>query len=257
MNTEKDFHDAWINELKGESSPANLALNGGKLADRLAFLFLSGYQAAIRATFKNVKLEDWAAFAVSEDQSSDNPRPGVSINDNKLSGFKTWVAGSRHVQHLIITVGPPVGADLLHIPVERENLVLHHKEDVGFLSEMSQGIAEFRNTPVDAADYLESVNIRSFGRNEPLYLYIAFCGFLMTRADIDCEEQLEILRELTTANLETPESIISFADIDSSMSRMFDQVPDDVKKGNWEQDIGLVTLYSKGIQRRAEKIQNL
>lgn len=253
ISTEQIYHERWINEYDAHLTPAQLALQGGMLADRLAFLFIAGYQATIRASFPGIDLPDWAAFAVSEDQTTDDPKPGVQLADKTLSGFKTWIAASRSVQHLIITVGPPREATYLHIPVERENLLLHHRNEPAFLSEMSQGTAEFRGTAVSDEDHLTPVDIRLFGQREPLYLYIAFCGFLLAHTATDCRELLAVLLDLTESDLNTPESKSAFATADRTMADLFQAVPADVTRGKWREDQGLISLYSKGIQKRAEK----
>ena len=53
---EMSFHAAWVSVCADErgqmlSDPVELALTGGALADRLAWVFVSGYQAAVRQCF--------------------------------------------------------------------------------------------------------------------------------------------------------------------------------------------------------------
>ena len=86
-----------------------MAVQGGLVADRLAWVFVAGYQAALRRTFPAEVLHGWGAFAVSEDRRGDPPLPGVDYQQTKdefvISGHKTWVAAVSCVEHLIIKAG--------------------------------------------------------------------------------------------------------------------------------------------------------
>ena len=53
------------------------AVKGGLLADRMAWVFVAGYQCALRHTFSELPADGIAVFAVSEDRKNDPPLPGV------------------------------------------------------------------------------------------------------------------------------------------------------------------------------------
>ncbi len=252
MTIEAEFKAAWQACLKETDTPETLAYSAGAAADRLAMLFLAGYQSAVRRTF-GLTGDHWTVLAVSEDRSPDNPLPGTTLDENqRLSGYKTWVAASRHVDDIIISVGEPVA--YFSIPVGAEGLSLQHKEGVSFLPEMSQGIAGFDKLQLDETHKVNSVNgadIKAFAKREPLYLYYAFCGFLAARTGADVDAVMAQLDMLSEMDIQSPEARLKFAEIDDAIVPMMQSVPDDVRKGSWDSDQGLITLYSKGIQKRA------
>ena len=53
-----------------------MAVHGGMLADRMAWVFVAGYQAALRRTFPDQALPRWAALAVSEIDAMTHRFPG-------------------------------------------------------------------------------------------------------------------------------------------------------------------------------------
>ena len=83
-----------------------MAITGGLLADRMAWVFVGGYQSAIRHTFMHEAFSGWGAFAVSEDRKGQPPLPGVTLHNSAqgdvVSGYKTWVACSDSVEHVVI-----------------------------------------------------------------------------------------------------------------------------------------------------------
>ena len=70
--SEAAFKHAWQSRSAG-LSPHAMALQAGFLADRLSWVFLGGYQSAIRSCFPNVPDGEWATFAYAS-----------SANDGRL-----------------------------------------------------------------------------------------------------------------------------------------------------------------------------
>ncbi len=245
--TEADFHRLWQAHFSESYTPEQLAFMGGYLADRLAWLFVSGYQSAIRRSF-SVPDCGWAALAVSEDRSSENPLPGLQLQDGLLSGNKTWVAACGSIRHLIVTTAPD--ALLFRASPPLDGLTIEPKSGVSFLSEMSQGIARFEGTRVTALEALDARPLKAFARREPLYLYLAFSGFLhrINQTNLPLMEGL-----LRVASDETDAMAVRqhFARLNQLVSEVFNDLPPSLFSGNYDADKGLMALYSKGIQRRA------
>ncbi len=55
------YQKLWSREISGEANPLVAATRGGALADRPAWIFQAGYQAAIRRVFGEVAPDGWAA----------------------------------------------------------------------------------------------------------------------------------------------------------------------------------------------------
>ena len=67
--TEADYYLSWRTHTRSAQSPFDFAVKGGEAADALPWVFVAGYQAAIRAVFTRNSFTSWVAFAVSEDRS--------------------------------------------------------------------------------------------------------------------------------------------------------------------------------------------
>ena len=65
---EDAYKALWQRLVASQQDLGLLAVQGGLLADRLAWVFVAGYQAALRRTFPDQGFSGWAAFAVSEDR---------------------------------------------------------------------------------------------------------------------------------------------------------------------------------------------
>ncbi len=55
------YHKLWSREIAGEANPLVAAARGGALADRPAWIFQAGYQAAIHRVFGEVAPDGWLA----------------------------------------------------------------------------------------------------------------------------------------------------------------------------------------------------
>ena len=104
---EAAFLEEWTKSAAPLSTPLSQAIAGGAIADRLAWVFVAGYQAALRRVFPELPIDGFAAYVASEDRKGE--LPGVAVLEHKdgfsLAGNKTWVASSNHVQHLIVSTG--------------------------------------------------------------------------------------------------------------------------------------------------------
>ena len=65
---EHTYAELWLQQVSGLDSLQAQAVKGGLLADRMAWVFVAGYQCALRHTFAELPTDGIAAFAVSEDQ---------------------------------------------------------------------------------------------------------------------------------------------------------------------------------------------
>jgi hypothetical protein len=252
LSNETDFKYHWQQSVDTSWTPEQVAFMGGLLADRLSFLFIAGYQAAVRRTF-DIHDNAWCVLAVSEDQSPTNPKPGLSIDANgNLNGNKTWVASSRCAESLIVSVGKPGNGQLYKVSREQSGLTIHHKDSPRFLGDMSQGIAEFSDVRIDAIDLVAPVNLKLFAKREPLFIYLAFCGFLQTRLSHPlAPDMIEGLLTIAAGDFSDENHKQLFAKIDTQIFTVFEQIEPTMFEGNYTNDKDLMSLYSKVIQKRA------
>ena len=244
---EVDYHYLWMSQLDESWSAEQTAFTGGLISDRLAFLFISGYQAAVRRTFKLTN-RTWTVLATSEDRNPDHPRPGLTESNSRVNGFKTWVASSRFAEDIIISVD---GTKLYIANRETPGLNLSHKAAPGFLRDMSQGVAEFKDVAISDLQALGEFDLKLFAKREPLYLYFAFCGFLHRKGLPDITPLLDDLLIIASGDFTDPAQKALFATTDTRISKIFSEIEPDLFAGDYEQDKGLMSLYSKVIQKRA------
>jgi hypothetical protein len=111
--TEADYYALWHARGIDRMAPAAMAVAGALLADRLPWVFTAGYQATLRNAFRQLPQGVWAAFAATEDTQDPRAHPGTTLKQDRdgltLSGHKSWLAHSRKVDHLIVTINDPGG----------------------------------------------------------------------------------------------------------------------------------------------------
>lgn len=257
---EAAYLDAWRSHaLPQVDALLPMAVTAGLVADRLAWVFVAGYQAACRHVFPEVRSEHWIAFAASEDRSGEPALPGLRLADGCLDGTKTWVAAARSVQHLVVRLGDGPEARYLHVPRAAPGLTITPGERASFLADMSQGRAHFARTPVHAATALSPARVGLFGLLEPLYIYAAFCGFVLgssSERDLvtcarDCLDGVEpaiasVGGELDRHNIEKADARAQDLLVRLSGNRID-------AAGDWDVDQRLVAMYSRGVRRRVQQ----
>ena len=255
--TEDSYRELWLSGVAQQNDPGLMAVQGGLLADRLAWVFVAGYQAALRRTFPDQAYRGWAAFAVSEDRRGDPPLPGVDYqrleNGFAISGHKTWVAAVNSVEHLIIKAG--AGERALYFNLARSTQGLEFSSrPASFLGEMSQGSAHLSevNLGIDAA--IDARAVAQFGQREALYIYLAFLAYagriwLRDRAQDDC---LILIQRLDHALAESHLPLAEVKALDIAVQSILSAIAPKAGAANerWAKDQRLISMYSPGIQQR-------
>jgi hypothetical protein len=161
-----------------------LALNGGSLADRMAWVFQSGYQAAVRRCFPEFRCSGWTCFAVAEPRDGPACRITGDDDDYVLDGEKSWIAGAGCLEQLVCSVGEGDGRCFLAVPADAAGVTLSLPREPTFLAEMSQGAASFDQVRVPGSGILREPNrARWFRGAEPLYVLLALNACLKAHAE--------------------------------------------------------------------------
>jgi len=247
MMTEDDFYLRWC-EVAAQQKPSDMARLAGTLATSPGQIFIAGYQAAVRATFPELHHNGWVCFAVTEDRSPDSKagpaKPGVTLVDGKVSGFKTWIAAANSVDVLVLKVGSGNAAVYGYVAAEDAEVVINLRT-AEFLADMSQGTAEFRNaafTPL-----IDSSRVREFRRSEPFYIYLAFLACLSTLGQSVAKKAIGNLAAVALNEQNTEPDLVRLDQAVAELLAMMDR--DGVTLGDrWDIDKRLFSMYSKGIQ---------
>ena len=249
---ERAYSRIWLREVAPLASRQAQAVQGGLLADRLAWVFVAGYQCALRHTFPQLPADSMAAFAVSEDRKGEPPLPGVTAtvfkSETKVSGYKTWVACCATLSHLVIKSDRGDKANYYCLERNSHGLTLTPKYG-SFLAEMSQGVAQLKEVTV--ASSLEASQVSHFGLRETLYIYIAFCAWAgkFLESDEHCEALIRRLAGLTERMPLDQAALAELKAVDQAVQELRGSVPDTAAP-NYEQDQRLIAMYSPGIQKR-------
>ncbi|MEM6710429.1 MAG: hypothetical protein AAF648_16755 [Pseudomonadota bacterium] len=264
--TEAEYLNLW--RQIGTSANQDLlvrSLYSGMAADRLAWVFIAGYQSACRHAFPTaltgLDAETVLAFAVSEDRSDPPQYPGLVQSAGTapaLTGTKTWVAAAHSVEQLIVRAGGRGQRRYWRVPRTLAGLTIDTGGPASFLSDLSQGRAHFSNVAIADLHELPREGAANFGTLEALYLYTAFCGHVL---GADPEEDLRLcaydcLDAVAPALASVGSGVLDVANLQKADARAQDLL---VRlsgnrlraAGDWDADQRLIAMYSKPIRRLA------
>ena len=247
----------WQSHVTPIEDPFMRSVVGGIFADRLAWVFVAGYQLAVRSVF-SVESDRWVAYVASEDRSGTLPAVSVMhvAGETQLTGWKTWVAAVDHVGELVVRTN---GAQAEHYLVSREStgLTLSAKADVSFLGDLSQGSAEFSGVVVQRQ--LQVIDEVPFNLREALAIYGALCGLVLAQPMLEassesCLDLLDIAAGLWATSLCEPNDIQQLKSFDQNLQGFIASVEDDLAATipDWDRDRRLVSMYSPGIARYSQ-----
>lgn len=262
--SEQDYYDLWHACGLHTMSPGDSAIAGALLADRLPWVFAAGYQATLHNAFPGLPRAGWAAFAATEDSADPVRHPPVSLDaaasDCALNGCKAWVAHSRLVDHLIVTINDPAGdkraARGVIVARDRPGISLSHRESPQFLAAMSQGFVRFECTPVEPGAVFGFEAIREFGRTEAKFVTLAGAAFLLARSARDSalhDRLVAVVAALLALLAEHDTSRQVYAAIDREFQRCVDEFERTTATDQipaYAADRRLFRMYTDRIQRR-------
>jgi alkylation response protein AidB-like acyl-CoA dehydrogenase len=261
---EAAWHQLWNEKSIGALSPRASALQGGLLADRLPWVFVAAYQAAIRSVFPEVPRQGWAAFAATEDKHDPDAHPGTTLSETgsmvKLSGWKYWVAQSRHVDHLVVTARRQEGEqNCVYVERDQQGVTLTHREAPGFLGAMSQGFAKFEQVEIRPDDIYPGSRIEGFVRTEPPFVMLASSAFLLAQlgdGDAHLKDTLvaltlslaELCNEPCDTAPSVPGTLAALDRVFQDCVKRFEAAVDPDTLPGWSEDRRLLSMYSRRIQ---------
>jgi acyl-CoA dehydrogenase-like protein len=261
------FYQLWKSEHMASLEPASMAFRGGLLSDRLPWVFVSGYQAALHHTFPTLPKEGWSAFAVSEDKSDPETNPPSTLIQVEgaflLRGTKSWIAASSHCDHLLVTAKEHLADEIKRrcvlINPNEKGVTLAHRQTPKFLAALSQGSARFEDVKIDLAKSLDEAQARSFGGAEPPFIMLASTGYLLRHLKDHSPELRDALLDIATglsALCQTgtwTAKRLAFIDRKLQASvEAFTEIVDCDTLADWDADKMLLSLYSQKLQKEAK-----
>lgn len=193
-----DAADWWARHVslaQGFVDPMALALVGGFSADRLAYAFASGYQAAGAVL---VGARDWPgprAFCATEPEGHHPSKIATRLDPLDagraftLSGQKVFVTLGRAARTLMVIATRGIGPDgrnrlvLVRVDPSAEGIVVRDLPALPFVPEIGHAAIVFEGSPVPREDVLPGDGyvdyLKPFRTIEDLYVHAALLGYLL------------------------------------------------------------------------------
>ena len=249
--TEADWYAYWNRHIEDLTSPAERALAGGMAADRLAWVFLSGYQGALMHCFPEFAGAGWGCFAVAEAQ--DSPCALTGTGPATLTGTKTWIAGAEQLDRLVVALDGVTR--FVCVPRDAAGLTIELPRTPSFLAEMSQGVAVFDQTPIESV-VEDAGHARQFRRAEPTFVLLALTGYLAAQSGpngsvIDDAAAVAGRVEELVALLDERESVkVRLHAIQTALKKMAEQFVGETlpsrsaaEQNRWARDARLLSMF--------------
>jgi len=268
--TETEWHDLWEAEAISNHEPLVVALIGGALADRLDWVFHAGYQGMMRYAFPFCPKPGWASYLVAEDKTGEYPGAVVTQADgiNTLSGYKSWVAASDHVDHLIVRAKRGDEEVVVLAGANDAGVELSSREKPGFLADLSQGFAAFKDVVIKDDRVFSNEQLHeNFAYSEPFHVLTALNAFIASQtlgaggdADIlnAVTDSLRLAGNLVGESVAGDDFFLGVADLDTATTELaqlfepFIERRDSELFQRWQQSRGVVNMFSRGLQKRAK-----
>lgn len=190
----------WVHhrlEVADVAAPIDRAVLGGVCADRVAWAFLAGYQAALCALIPSHDADRVAAFCVTEVGGA-HPRAVLSElrpsegGGYALSGHKRWSSTVPAVEVLYVVARE--GLDVAGHPhlrvakvdAQREGVRFEAMPPAPFVPEVPHGEVFLTDVAVSPSELLPgdgySAYVKAFRNAEDLYVNAALLGYLLGAA---------------------------------------------------------------------------
>ena len=162
-----------------------MAALGGAFADRLAWVFLSGYQATIYRCFPDLSRgEGFTSFVNTEDRSGELPPAELTGEGaaRRLNGWKGWLAASDHVERLLVSARQE-RTPFVVLPRDTPGVRIQSRDASSYLPELTQGRVEFADVEV-TDDRLtgDESTFPTFRVGEGAYIRVALGAFMLAHA---------------------------------------------------------------------------
>ncbi len=189
--------DRWASLCAQGGSPFELAVQGGLQADRLAWAFASGHQAAIRALLPAVAPNEVVAFCLTE-PTGNRPRDlqstATATADGHwlLTGEKRWATLGPVATHLLVVcrqadaTGTAPALRVARIATPATGLQIEPMPATTFVPELPHSAVHLDGVRVDQGDWLPGDGWDGYGKPfrtlEDLFIASAILALLVREA---------------------------------------------------------------------------
>ncbi|QDG53509.1 acyl-CoA dehydrogenase [Persicimonas caeni] len=265
--------------------PIDAAMAAAAQADRLAWVFASGYTEAVRALVAPARNLDGVVSLCVTEADGNSPKAietrlnsGANMVSGTMSGTKTMVSGGPWADWFVVLASRGEDEDgmkklsLVVVPSDRDGIIIEELDPLPIVPEMPHAIVRFDEVRVEAEDVISddawTEYVRPFRVVEDLYVYAALVAWMTVQARRS--GQLELVhrfvalvaaaRDLAAASSHADATVSGLAGL-RAMGRetleAFDwSSVDDEFRERWERDRGLLGVASKARRRRLSLVES-
>lgn len=236
-----------------ELAPPHRAIAGGIIADRIAWVFVSGYQAAL-SSLRHVP-DRLGALLVSEREGVARARLAWTEDGFRLTGEKNFVALSNHVEWLLVeALDDDDRENLVFIERYSRGVVIETGPRQPLLPDIDRGRAHLMACAVHPDALVEGdirARLQTFRLTESLQVMRAGLGYLLRRASEtpgteDARGELMRLLLLLQQRVERP---VEYTEASIRTARVLDEVSEWGADQSWladfERDRGVFGFASE------------
>jgi acyl-CoA dehydrogenase len=276
----------WRDGAARAGDSAAQALLGGFDADRVAWAFASGYQAALRALLPDLQSDAVAAFCVTEERGN-RPRDIETLfkpaadGSVSITGAKRWTTlGPDSSLLLIVGALPPVdGGDarvqlrVARVAPQAPGVQLLAMPETRFVPEVPHARVRLDAVHVDAGALLPGDGyeryVKPFRSLEDIHVTLAVAAYLLREArqrqwPAGFAEQLAallvVLADLAAAPADSPATHVALAGALAQAQALYTQagslwatVGDDPAARRWQRDAALFGVAGSARGQRAAR----
>ncbi|MBW1899662.1 MAG: acyl-CoA dehydrogenase family protein [Deltaproteobacteria bacterium] len=279
--------EVYFRKTKSWSDPADMAIAGGFLADRVSYAFAAGYHSSLHRLVPSLPFDTITAFCVTEEEGG-HPRAiktkmeSVKSNEDglslfRLNGTKKFITCAGEAELLVVAVSTGVGADgknhirMVLLNRGMEGITVIPMKDLHFVPEISHGILRLEDVEVRETDLLPGDGyteyIKPFRTIEDLHVSAAILGYLFRIASLydwprEVKEKILCLmitvRTLAVSDPDAPEVHIVFGGVFSQISNLlqdvtpfWENVEIETRKA-WDRDRELLNVAGAARKRRLQ-----
>jgi acyl-CoA dehydrogenase len=189
---------AWLERRPAPAPGASIdaAIEGGFAADRVAWAFASGYQAALGALLPSPSGGELVALAITEEggghPSSIRARLAPAGEGFRLTGQKRWATMAPHAKRLVVAASAGTATDgrnllrLASIDAARSGVAIRPMPPAPFAPELLHAEIDLADVAVAPDELLPGDGyiafIKPFRTVEDLHVHAALLGYLLRSA---------------------------------------------------------------------------
>lgn len=278
--------ETWERLAPATSDPAARAIGGGFLADRVAWAFASGYQAALRALVPGLPWDTMAAFCVTEVGGGRPQDIRTTIRPQRdgmvlIDGAKRWTMLGNDRGTLLVVGAIPTNAStdapsplrVAQVPVPSPGLAITPISSMPFIPELPHATIAMSSLQLPMEALLPGDGytgyIKPFRTHEDIQVRLAVLAYLLREARSRRWPQtfvetlvaaIALFAQLATQDVAAPETHVVLAgalqlgeQICEDAGPLWAMGGDTEAASRWNRDAALFQLNHGARQRRAAR----